>query len=287
MIFSMTAYAQTEQKLDKGTFNWEIRSVNQRFLETLIRLPESYRFLEPLIRDQLRKKVQRGKLELQLKFSSNSDQHLPQRMDQQLAKHVIDQAKWVQSIAQCGAINPVEILKWPGVMEYVETDSTAIQSQLVIGFEQLLQDFLQARSNEGDNLKALLVQRLNAITDQIDLVNAQLPEALNWQRQRLIQRLAEIKSELDPQRLEQEMVILAQKSDVAEELDRLHSHVKETHKILNTGGPCGRRLDFMMQEFNREANTLGSKSICTEITNASIELKVLIEQMREQIQNIE
>ena len=283
----MTAYARVEQKCDSGTAAWEIRSVNQRYLETFIRLPEQFRSLEPIIRERLRKKLQRGKIEVNLRFTANPNSSGQQTINQTLAKQLIENAKWIQDTAGSGDINPVEILKWPGVMETEEADMDAINAELLTGFDKLTKDFIQARADEGENLKALIIQRLEGITEQAKLVSEKLPEALNWQRQRLTNRLEEIKTELDPARLEQEMVFLAQKSDVAEEIDRLDSHVKETTKILNKGGACGRRLDFMMQEFNREANTLGSKSICAEITNAAVELKVLIEQMREQIQNIE
>jgi uncharacterized protein (TIGR00255 family) len=287
MIYSMTAYARNEQKCDSGTAVWEIRSVNQRYLETFIRLPEQLRSLEPIIRERLRKQLQRGKIEVNLRFTTNPNSAAQQQINKTLATQLINNAKWVAETAGSGELNPVDILKWPGVMEAEETDMDAINAELLTGFDQLVTDFKQARADEGENLKGMIVQRLEAITAEAITVKELLPEALNWQRQRLHSRLEEIKNDLDPARLEQEMVFLAQKSDVAEELDRLDSHVKETTKILNKGGACGRRLDFMMQEFNREANTLGSKSIATEITNAAVELKVLIEQMREQIQNIE
>jgi uncharacterized protein (TIGR00255 family) len=287
MIYSMTAYARNEQKSDTGTAVWEIRSVNQRYLETFIRLPEQFRSLEPIIRERLRKQLQRGKVEVNMRFNANPSSTSGQQINQTLAKQVIDNAKWVAEAAGSGEINPLDVLKWPGVMEAEEADMDALNAELMTGFDQLVTDFIQARADEGENLKGMIVQRLDAITEQSVVVTAVLPEALKWQKQRLHTRLEEIKTDLDPARMEQEMVFLAQKSDVAEELDRLDSHVKETNKILKKGGACGRRLDFMMQEFNREANTLGSKSITAEITNAAVELKVLIEQMREQIQNIE
>jgi uncharacterized protein (TIGR00255 family) len=287
MIYSMTAYARNEIKGDWGTAVWEIRSVNQRYLETFIRSPEQFRSLEPILRERLRKQLQRGKVEVNLRYIENPSTSSQQQINKNLAIQLIDNAKWVQETAGGGELNPLDILKWPGIMETEESDMDTINAQLLAGFDQLVEDFIQARADEGDNLKGMIVQRLDAITEQAKTVTDILPAALEWQRQRLLTRLEEIKAELDPLRLEQEMAFLAQKSDVAEELDRLESHVKETRKILNKGGACGRRLDFMMQEFNREANTLGSKSINTDITNAAVELKVLIEQMREQIQNIE
>ena len=247
----MTAYARNEQKCDSGTAAWEIRSVNQRYLETFIRLPEQFRSLEPIIRERLRKKLQRGKVEVNLRFNANPNAGGQQTINQSLAKQVIENAKWVQTTAGSGNIDPLDILKWPGVMEAEETDMDAINAELLQGFDKLTSDFIQARADEGENLKALIVQRLDGITEQAKFVNEKLPEALTWQRNRLTNRLEEIKTDLDPARLEQEMVFLAQKSDVAEEIDRLDSHVKETTKILKKGGACGRRLDFMMQEFNR------------------------------------
>ncbi|MFT4925076.1 MAG: hypothetical protein ACI8WB_001166 [Phenylobacterium sp.] len=287
MIYSMTAYARREIKGDWGTAIWEIRSVNQRYLETFVRSPEQCRALEPIVRERLRKQLQRGKVEVNLRYTDNPAAASQQQINRPLATQLIDNAKWILDTAGQGQLNPLDILKWPGVMAAEESDMDAINAELLAGFDLLVQDFKQARADEGENLKAMIVQRLDAINEQATTVTEVLPKALEWQRQRLLNRLEEIKAELDPARLEQEMAFLAQKSDVAEELDRLESHVKETRKILNKGGACGRRLDFMMQEFNREANTLGSKSITTDITNASVELKVLIEQMREQIQNIE
>jgi uncharacterized protein (TIGR00255 family) len=178
-------------------------------------------------------------------------------------------------------------MRWPGVMEAAETDVSVIQAELLVGFEQALTDFIAARASEGENLKAMIEQRLTAITAEAKKVQTHMPEIIEWQRKRIIDKFTDANIDLDSTRVEQELVLLAQKMDVAEELDRLTSHVSETVKILKKGGAQGRRLDFMMQEFNREANTLGSKSINTDVTASAVELKVLIEQMREQIANIE
>jgi uncharacterized protein (TIGR00255 family) len=185
------------------------------------------------------------------------------------------------------ALNPVDILRWPGVMEGEEQDMDALNVTLLAAFDEVFKDFIAARRSEGDKLKALLEQRLEGVAVEAAKVREYMPAILNWQRQRLLDRLAEAKVELEATRVEQEIVMLAQKIDVAEELDRLDMHVTETRKIIGKGGACGRRLDFMMQEFNRESNTLASKSINAEVTQAAVELKVLIEQMREQIQNVE
>jgi uncharacterized protein (TIGR00255 family) len=287
MIHSMTAYARREVKGDWGTAVWEIRSVNQRYLETYLRMPEQFRSLEPVLRERFRKRLARGKVECNLRFEANQAASSELTINEDLAKQVIKAAKWVKDTAGEGNIGPFQVLNWPGVMEAPEQDLDAINKDLLIGFDEAVADFIAARASEGENMKELIVQRLDAITAEATNVRAQMPEIIKWQRERLTSRFEDAKVELDAGRIEQELIMMAQKSDVAEELDRLDSHVKETQKIMKKGGACGRRLDFMMQEFNRESNTLASKSITTEITASAVELKVLIEQMREQIQNIE
>ncbi|MBY5947136.1 YicC/YloC family endoribonuclease [Photobacterium rosenbergii] len=287
MIHSMTAYARREVKADWGTAVWEIRSVNQRYLETYLRMPEQFRSLEPVLRERFRKRLARGKVECNLRFEVNPAANTELKINEELAKQVINAAKWVKETAGEGSVGPFQVLNWPGVMEAPEQDLDAINKDLLAAFDNTVDDFIAARASEGENMKALIEQRLEAISVEATKVRSMMPEVLNWQRERIMTRLEEAKVELDANRVEQELIMLAQKSDVAEELDRLDSHVKETQKIMKKGGACGRRLDFMMQEFNRESNTLASKSINTEITAAAVELKVLIEQMREQIQNIE
>ncbi len=286
-IHSMTAFARLETKGDWGSAVWELRSVNQRYLENFFRLPEQHRSLEPLLRDKIRKSMQRGKVECSLKISDDGAKQGQLQLNQDLAKQIIDSANWVNEAAGQGQINPIDVLRWPGVMSAEEQDLDALKTELSQQFNQLIKDFLAARAAEGINLKELIEQRLEGISQQVEQVEKAMPEILNWQREKLQNKLNDLSVEIDKSRLEQELVYQAQKVDVAEELDRLRSHIKETTAILKKGGACGRRLDFMMQEFNREANTLGSKSINSEITNASVEIKVLIEQMREQIQNIE
>lgn len=286
MIHSMTGYARRELSADWGTAVWEIRSVNQRYLETYWRMPETFRGLEPQLRDKIRKQLQRGKVENNLRVESNQTKNGDLTLNQALAEQLINNAQWVQQQAG-GQINPVEILRWPGVMETPEQDTNAINQELLALWQQTLTDFIASRGSEGEKIQAMIEARLDAITEQAAFVRERLPQVIEWQRDKLRSRLTEVMEELDEARVEQEIVLLAQKLDVAEELDRLDAHVAETRNILKKGGPCGRRLDFMMQEFNREANTLASKSIDSEITKAAVELKVLIEQMREQIQNIE
>ncbi len=283
----MTAYARREVKGDWGTAVWEIRSVNQRYLETYFRMPEQFRGLEPVLRERFRKRLARGKVECHLRFEANNAASSELRINEDLARQVIKAAQWVKTESGEGGINPFQVLQWQGVMEAPEQDFDSINKELLAEFELAVNDFVEARASEGENMKALIVQRLDAITEEAAKVRARMPEILEWQRNRLLTKFEDAKIELDSSRVEQELILLAQKSDVAEELDRLDSHVKETTNVMKKGGACGRKLDFMMQEFNREANTLASKSISTDVTASGVELKVLIEQMREQIQNIE
>ena len=288
MIYSMTGYARKEVKSDWGTAVWEIRSVNQRYLETYFRLPEQFRGLEPLLRDRFRQRLARGKVECNLRFEANPAAKSELKINEALAKQVIKAAEQVMHMTgELSRINPFQVMQWPGVMETPEQDMDTINKALLAAFDEALAEFIESRGREGDNMKALIEQRLEAISAEVVKVRARMPEILQWQRERLLGKFEEAKIELDATRVEQELILLAQKSDVAEELDRLDSHVKEARNVLKKGGACGRKLDFMMQEFNRESNTLASKSIATDITASDVELKVLIEQMREQIQNIE
>ncbi|MDV5035143.1 YicC/YloC family endoribonuclease [Vibrio diabolicus] len=288
MIYSMTAYARKEVKGDWGSAVWEIRSVNQRYLETYFRMPEQFRGLEPVLRERFRKRLARGKVECNLRFEANPAAKGELSINEALASQVIKAAEQVMHMTgELSRINPFQVMQWPGVMETPEQDMDAVNKVLLEAFDGAMDEFIEARAREGENMKALIEQRLNAISAEVVKVRARMPEILEWQRERLFSKFEDAKIELDPSRVEQELILLAQKSDVAEELDRLDSHVKETTNILKKGGAVGRRLDFMMQEFNRESNTLASKSISTDITASGVELKVLIEQMREQIQNIE
>ena len=287
MIYSMTAFAHLEIKKEWGNAVWEIRSVNQRFLETYFRLPEVFRHLEMGLRERLRNSLTRGKVECSLRVELAQASNNKIALNNDYAEQVITSLKTLQGIAGEGEINLVDVLRYPGVVDAQSQDLDQIAQDLLAGFEQILTDFIAMRGREGANLQAIIQQRLDSIAEIAQSVQNQMPEVLHWQKDRLQQRFEELNLQLDPQRLEQEMVLTAQRVDVAEELDRLQLHVKETSSILKKGGAVGRKLDFMMQELNRESNTLASKSINADITNSAVELKVLIEQMREQIQNLE
>ena len=287
MIYSMTAFARQEIKQDWGTAVWEIRSVNQRYLETYFRLPENFRGLENNLREKLRTHLTRGKIECSLRIES-AQQIGQLQLNQALAQQVLQSLQWLKSEnANEGEINLTDVLRYPGVVEAPQQDLDRISLDLLSGFDALLDEFIAMRGREGEKLQDIIGQRLTAIEAEAAKVRAQMPQILQWQRERLLQRFEEVQVQLEPQRLEQEMILLAQRVDVAEELDRLQMHVKETQRILNKGGAVGRKLDFMMQELNRESNPLASKSINADVTASAVELKVLIEQMREQIQNLE
>lgn len=287
MIYSMTAFARLEVKKNWGDAVWEIRSVNQRYLENFFRLPEQFRGLENTLREKLRQSLTRGKIECSLRIEIKKQTNAELNLNKELANQVIQSLQWIKTQAGEGEINLTDVLRYPGVVEAQEQDLDAISQDLLTAFDDLLTDFIAMRGREGEKLNDIIQQRLDAIAVEADKVRSQMPAVLQWQRERLLQRFEDAQINLDPQRVEQEMILLAQRIDVAEELDRLQMHVKETTNILKKGGAVGRKLDFMMQELNRESNTLASKSINADITASAVELKVLIEQMREQIQNLE
>ena len=287
MIYSMTAFARLEVKKDWGDAVWEIRSVNQRYLENFFRLPEQFRGLENTLREKLRQSLTRGKIECSLRIETKKQTNAELNLNKELANQIIQSLQWIKAQAGEGEINLTDVLRYPGVVEAQEQDLDAISQDLLTAFDDLLTDFIAIRGRVGEKLNDIIQQRLDAIAVEADKVRSQMPAVLQWQRERLLQRFEDAQVNLDPQRVEQEMILLAQRVDVAEELDRLQMHVKETTNILKKGGAVGRKLDFMMQELNRESNTLASKSINADITASAVELKVLIEQMREQIQNLE
>ena len=287
MIYSMTAFARLEVKKDWGDAVWEIRSVNQRYLENFFRLPEQFRGLENTLREKLRQSLTRGKIECSLRIETKKQTNAELNLNKELANQVIQSLQWIKAQSGEGEINLTDVLRYPGVVEAQEQDLDAISQDLLTAFDDLLTDFIAMRGREGEKLNDIIQQRLDAIAVEADKVRSQMPAVLQWQRERLLQRFEDAQINLDPQRVEQEMILLAQRVDVVEELDRLQMHVKETTNILKKGGAVGRKLDFMMQELNRESNTLASKSINADITASAVELKVLIEQMREQIQNLE
>jgi uncharacterized protein (TIGR00255 family) len=284
----MTAFSRQQQEQEWGSLTWEIRSVNHRYLETSVRLPESLRALENGVREAVRKRLTRGKVECALRFQSeakvSSDLHLNTKLIQQLAQANIE----IEQITGTSvSLNNMELLRWPGVIEEQDFDKTSIEKQALSLFSAALDDLVAMREREGAELQGFIQQRIDSVREIVVSIRNKMPEILAKQNQNILDRLADLQAELEPTRLEQEVSLLTQKADVEEELDRLGSHLKEVERVLSAKGQKGRRLDFLMQELNREANTLSSKSIVVETTLNAVELKVLIEQMREQIQNVE
>ena len=288
MTLSMTAFSRQQQEQEWGSLTWEIRSVNHRYLETSVRLPESFRALENGVREAVRKRLTRGKVECALRFQSeakvSSDLHLNTKLIQQL----VQANNEIEKITGTSiSLNNMEVLRWPGVIEEQDFDKTSIEKQALSLFSAALDDLVATREREGAELQGFIKQRIDSVREIVISIRNKMPEILAKQKQNILDRLADLQAELEPTRLEQEVSLLTQKADVEEELDRLDSHLNEVERVLGTKGQKGRRLDFLMQELNREANTLSSKSIVVETTLNAVELKVLIEQMREQIQNIE
>ncbi|QEW05135.1 YicC/YloC family endoribonuclease [Nitrincola iocasae] len=286
MTRSMTAFAALSD-LSTGTeLKWELRSVNSRYLETHFRLPDSYRDLEPQLRERLRAHLNRGKVEISLRVQDAlGDAQLS--VDEALVKGLLSAVEQVERhLPASTALSPLDLLKWPGVLQQQDSQQVPDEQALAL-FDQALASLCDGRLREGEKLCVMIEQRLDAITAILTELRQHLPEILARQTRTLQERIGKLISDSDPVRVEQEVVLLINKADVEEELDRLDAHLDEVRRVLKTTEPMGRRLDFLMQELNREANTLSSKSIAIMSTQAAIDLKVLIEQMREQIQNVE
>ena len=284
---SMTAFARNTIDFPWGSVTCELRSVNHRFLETSFRLPETLREIEMPLREIARKKLTRGKVDCSVQMAfNNSDAAI--NADLNLAKRYIDIAEQIaDQIDQPAPISPLDIMRWPGILKDQDIEPESLHKAAIETFSATVDQLLQGRQREGNKLADIIEQRLVGIESQVKIVRDNLPDILAHQRKRLEEKMVDMKTQLDEGRLEQEMVIIANRSDVDEELDRLEVHIAEIRRVLQSSESIGRRLDFLMQELNREANTLGSKSIAGVTTQASVELKVLIEQMREQIQNLE
>lgn len=289
MIYSMTAFARSQVQGDWGSLVCEMRSINHRYLEISVHLSEVLRVLEMPIRDMIREHVKRGKIECSIRFQAGAGATGSLfKINDELAKELCAASEKIASMMKTsGQIYPGDIMRFPGVLETKETDLSVLQVEVFNVLEKTLHDLVAARGREGEELKQLFIQRLDLMGVELTKVRQHLPQVLIDQRERLLKRFKDVSIDLDPGRLEQEMVMYAQRIDVAEEIERAETHINEIRRILKHGGTIGRRLDFLLQELNREANTLGSKSVDSVLTHAAVELKVLIEQIREQIQNIE
>ena len=288
MLRSMTAFGRFESESEFGVLAWELRSVNHRYLDVSIRLPDELRTIESELRKRLANAVNRGKVEASLRLQASSQDTPTLHVNDALLKTVASAANAAANLAEGStAIDPLRLLQWPGVLTQKEGSVEALAAAALQAFDSALSDFVATREREGELTSSLLTERLEKITEQVVHVRQLRPAVVARQKERLQAKLAELDTEHDAGRVEQELVYLAQRLDIDEELDRLENHIVEMGKVLKRQEPVGRRLDFLMQEFNREANTLGSKANDSDTTGASVEIKVLIEQMREQIQNIE
>lgn len=288
MLSSMTAFARVETDSPQGRITWEIRSVNHRYLELSFRMPEEFRSLEHSLRDLARKQLDRGKVECSMRMQGVDPSDQSPHIDAAALEGLNELQRQVLEVTpNATPLSVKELLAWPGVFSEPEIDLGQQQAMATTLFKQALATLRENRAREGADLYEVINTRLQRMREEVVKVSETLPNVLASQRQRLLARVAELDVELDPGRVEQEVVLVAQKMDVDEELDRLNAHIGEVQRIIDGSGVAGRRLDFMMQELNREANTLSSKSIAHDTTRSAVELKVLIEQVREQIQNIE
>ncbi len=286
IIHSMTGSASKLVNSQLANINIDISSVNGRYLEIYLKLPDNLRHLDSKLRALCQEKLTRGKLDCYITYALNAQASLNIDANQlEALSEALNQVE--KTIPNACNLNPMEILQYPGILKQPANIQDLIDEQVLENFAKALDSLVKTRESEGEKLKQALQVRLDLIEKQADLIEVQLANLTKIEREKILKKIEDLKIEIDPQRIEQEVAIIAQKADVEEEYDRLRAHIKEVRSILDKGGICGKRLDFMMQEFNRESNTLASKASNLDITRIAVELKVLIEQMREQVQNIE
>ncbi|MCR5535897.1 MAG: YicC family protein [Succinivibrio sp.] len=284
-IYSMTGSSSKVYVGDVADFSIDITTVNSRYLECYFKLPDALKHLESKLRILVQSHLKRGKLDCLISFKENNTQSLQL---QTAYLHKLKQSlDTITAMFPSSSLNALELLNYPGVLGQDEKFQEHLDELILAKFELGLQEVLNTRRLEGEKLVKALHAKLDLMEVQLDLIHKQLSELVSLERERLVRKLKDLALNLDPQRLEQEVVMAAQKSDIAEEYDRLRAHIADTKTILQQGGQCGKKLDFLMQEFNREANTMASKASTLEITQIAVELKVLIEQTREQVQNLE
>lgn len=284
----MTAFARREAVTPLGVLTWELRSVNHRYLDIALRLPEELRSLEPRVRELINASLARGKVDGTLRYQPNEAVAGAIEMSAEQVQRLLAASDHLRSLApDVAPLRAVDILRWPGVIKAPPLDVESLGAAALEALSATLTELVATRNREGARLQEFMLVRLQSMEEMAERAKALSPEAARLFRERLEARLKEVKQQLDPARLEQEIVLFAQKADVTEEIDRLTAHFAEIRRVFTQPGPVGRRLDFLMQELNREANTLSSKSTDTRLTNIAVEHKVLIEQMREQVQNIE
>lgn len=287
MTNSMTAFGSAKITHQSKTYHCEIRSVNHRFLDINFRLPEELRPFESTFRELIAKSLHRGRIDCSIR-REESESFTETEIDNHVVENLLTMQEKITSLSQkVQPLKVADVLRWPGVLQVPEINVEILEEESLELVTEVLQQIHQGRRNEGDKLRQLIEQRIEQMQEITEAVKERLPELKEQYRQRLEEKLESVRENMDENRIEQEMVLFLNKSDVMEELDRLLVHFNEAKKTLKQNKPQGRRLDFLMQELNREANTLGSKSQDAQLTQQSVELKVLIEQMREQVQNIE
>lgn len=288
MIRSMTAFAHRELATDQGTLQWEIRSVNHRYLDLNLRLPDEFRAHENALRETIQNQAKRGKVDATLRFQPALGHATAIHINEPLARALLLAYRQLETITHdMEPLKAVDILRWPGVTQETKPDMDILTAHAHALLQDALDDLLDMREREGKRLADFIYQRLDQIAEITMRIRKHRPSIIAAQREKILSRIEELKISPDYNRIEQELVLLAQRLDVDEELDRLMAHLDAINAVLERDEPVGRRLDFLMQELNREANTLASKSNDADTTQAAVELKVLIEQMREQVQNIE
>jgi len=284
----MTAFARESTTTEQGLLTIELRSVNHRYLDCTFKLPDAMRPLEPKLRDRANTVLARGKVDCLIRLQANPEQATKININvDQLDALLEASATIAAQLPQAQAVSPLDILQFPGICRSDSNSDEALMSAGEALFNTAVQSMNDNRQREGEKLAVAIIQRIDQVEQEVNATRTLIPALMQQQRERVLKRIADLDIEVNSDRLEQELVHLAQKADVDEELDRLDAHITEVRHTLAKGGPCGRRLDFLMQELNREANTLSSKSVSSSTTQNAVSLKVLIEQMREQIQNIE
>jgi len=288
MIYSMTGYATASRELPGGTLNLELRSVNHRYLDLQFRIVDELRGLESALREQVVGRLTRGKVDCRLGITAVAGEAGELHVSKALMQKLLDLDREVRAVApDAAALSVAEILRWPGMIATEEVSREVVRDACLDLMKQALEEMSSTRAREGEKLKAIILDRVEQMRALAERVRPKLPGIIAALQSRLAERLKEAGATADDDRIRQELVLFAQRIDVEEELARLATHLTEVKRVLDKGGAVGKRLDFLMQELNREANTLGSKSVDAEVSQIAMELKVLIEQMREQIQNIE
>lgn len=287
-IYSMTGFAAANQELPQGALTLDLRSVNHRYLDITFRMDDAFRPIETAMREAIAKRINRGKVECRLGFTPSAENRKPQAINLDLAGQLLEMGATIQQLSpQSAPLSVADILRWPGMFKAEDISQTTLHEASLALLQHALTDFAATRAREGDKLRAMILERAALMQGKVAEAAPHLPRLIAAYQEKLTARLRDAAASLDEDRIRQEIALFSQKIDIDEEISRLQAHLQEVRRILDKGDPSGKRLDFMMQELNREANTLGSKSVSTETSQLSMDLKVLIEQMREQIQNIE